>query len=251
MKQAKPKGAAKSYYVKLFRRAFAEAFAAIGLTKSTEAFRSLVLWSGTVLLLYSIGWSRIPFIGTENPDASSEVRLGLSAVGAIVLIFVVTLIWRLLSLPPRLDAELRAEVAAYKAEMETDADVERELLTLSQMRREGLDLYDNIKDASDEEEFHAWRAALDAWVQRVKDRLDERWSVAARHEFDDAGRSGGWTRRMKNEAAQAAIEQRNTWLLSRYTSYFASLDDLVRRGYSLFIGPASVRMARAEEDDAE
>ena len=247
MAQAAPQSTVGGYYLKLFRRALAEAFAAIGLTKPTEAFRSLVVWSFTVLALYNIGWSRIPIVGTENPDASSEVRLGLSAVSAIVLIFTATLVWRLIVLPPRFDAELKRELEEHRAEIDTDADVEIELMTLSKMRLEGLDLYEAIKDPTDDEQYHAWRTALDAWAQRVRSRLEAQWSVAAIHEFDDAGRSGGWTRMLNDQEVHDKLEAKSRGLMSRYTSRFAAVDHLVRSGHFLFIGEAVVKSAR---DDA-
>lgn len=244
MAEVAPQTTISGYYLKLFRRALTEAFAAIGLTKPTEAFRSLVVWSFTVLLLYNIGWARIPIIGTENPDASSEVRLGLSAVSAIVLIFTVTFVWRLIVLPPRLDAELKREVAEHKAEIETDADIEIELMTLSKMRLEGLDLYENIKDPEDDEQYLAWRTALDAWAQRIRDRLEAQWSVAAIHEFDDAGRSGGWTRMLNDHDVHEKLEARSRGLMSRYTSRFKAVDHLVRSGHFLFVGEAVMKSAR-------
>lgn len=233
----------RTYYTKLVRQALANAFA-IGLRSRTEVFRAIVLWSITVLLLYFIGWSRVPIVGTDNPDPASEVRLGLSALGAIVAIFLLSFLWQLIVTPVRWDREMRSRISEIEEALEADADDEVELLRMSEIRKEGLRLYDNITDPTDDEQYHTWRADLERWAEGVKARLREKWSIAALHDFDDAGMAGGWTRRMNNRDVQSLIEGRNEHVLARYTSYFKSLDLLIRSGNSKVLGLRVASLAR-------
>lgn len=47
----------------------------------------VTLWAITCLVLYVIPWKFVPIIGVETEDLSHEVRLGLSAVSAIICRF--------------------------------------------------------------------------------------------------------------------------------------------------------------------
>ena len=241
----------REYYRAWLRRAVVGALRAVGFKGQVEAVRTVVLWALSVLFLYGVNWHHVPVIGAEDPGASSEVRLGLSALAGIVLVFVLTFLWQLVTQPAAIDQEKGVEearrLAEARAEIERHAedakqreaalrehagrlqgaidalfDAEETLQRLSELHREGRALY---KQEADPE---TWDHRMAAWSAGVEQIIRENFSIAALHEYRSHG-SGAEI--MTTWSWPAGTDH---WLKARYTAKLSALDDIVRRGQPFF-----------------
>ena len=243
-----------SYHAAWLRRAAHGALLAIGFKGRAEAVRTVLLWAVSVLLLYKVDWRGVPVVGTPDPGASSEVRLGLCIIGGVLLVFIAAFLWQLVVQPAAMDRERLAEVdrgaaEARRREDEIRAQAAREaaeaaaredalraqlrgltddieafkqaeaiLQRLSDLHRAGRALYQ--QEASPE----VWSQRMGDWAAEVEGIIAAEFSISVLHRYRGPGNGG------EIRTDWSWPSGTDSWLKARYTAKLQGLDDLISGG---------------------
>jgi hypothetical protein len=180
-----------NFYRKWLVRALRAALVVTGVDWRRDIMGRLLLWAVSCLILYVIPWRYVPIISVETEDISHEMRLGLSAVSAIVVVFVISFLYQLIKQPRVMYDELIRRIVTAEATLSEIENVERDKKVLSDLHREGMVLYRSFVNPADPLSPNKWIADIDLWLSKVRDNIRDRWSVSTLHEFDDPSRLGG------------------------------------------------------------
>lgn len=235
----------RNFYVLWVMRSFRGALAAIGFRDRGEIMRGLLLWAVTVLALWYIPWEQWPIVSTHNPGAGDQVRFGLCAIVAIVIVGGGCLVWQLLVQPPRIYSEALNHIDEAERVITLVADNEGDRRFLSEAYTEGMCLYRAPIVDNDPDSLARYKSDMNAWVSKVRAHIQQRWSITALHEFNDLGSKGGMTyRRGPNEDTfdRKYPDEHGFSIFCTYSAYLKSVSELVRYGDHL--GDAEAVMAR-------
>jgi hypothetical protein len=223
----------RNFYIDWLSRSVREAFRSVGFESRTEMIRGVVLWALAVLLLWTVNWQHLPIIGTADPDVSGEVRLGLSAVLAIMVVFLGSLIWQLAIQPVRMYREAHDRANEAQRRLADIVADEADRLFLSAAYQEGFEIYRADFDPKDAEQFSSWLKRVEEWRRKVRTHIEQRWSIAALHDFDDPSSFSGWHYRRDGSDE---IEAKDRAILTKFSSHLKNLDQLVRYGQRKHLG---------------
>ena len=245
----------RNFYVEWLRRAFGEAFSSVGFEGGADIVRGVVLWAVAVLALYYIDWRDWPLIGTINAEPAHEVRFGLCAVIAIVLVFSLFFVWHLIVQPVRIYRQAWNKIDEDERLIAAIGDSEVDRRFLSEAHKDGFRLYRAPVDCGDPQNIERWRTDMDAWVAKFRAHLIARWSVSALHEFDDLGARGGWTYlRHDKDGLENVKDEHGFSVLCKYSAYLHTVDHIIRHGAYAHLGDVQEllikhKMVRSEEDN--
>lgn len=227
----------RNFYVEWLRRAFREAFLSVGFEGGADIMRGIVLWAVAVLALYMIDWSGWPIIGTIDAEPAHEVRFGLCAVVAIILVFCGFLVWHLIVQPVRIHKEAWEKIGEDERLIAAIGDSEVDRVFLSKAHAEGFQLYRAEVNCDDPSSIEHWKNNMDAWVEKIKSHLAERWSISAQHDFNDLGSIGGFTyRRGEGDKLEGIKDDHGFSILCKYSAYLKSVDQIIRFGAYRHLG---------------
>lgn len=237
----------KDYFREWLHRAVVGALQAVGFEGRTEAVRTVVLWVLSVLVLYSVDWRRVPFVGADDPGASSEVRLGLSALVGILVVFALTFLWQLIVKPAemaderrhdadravqsgrealdrqseearRREEKLKARIAELKDDIAAMLDAEQLLQRLSTLQRDGRALYDREADPA------VWSQRMNDWNSEVESIIRANFSISDVHRFQSRQMAPPYA------TSWSWAGDEDPWPKRLYSSRLENLDDLIRFG---------------------
>lgn len=227
----------RNFYLEWLRRALREAFMGVGFEGGADVMRGIVLWAIAVVALYFIDWRGWPIIGTIDAEPAHEVRFGLCAVIAIIIVFCGFFVWHLIVQPVRIHKEAWTKINEDEKLIAAIGDTEADRKFLSDAYAEGFRLYRATVNADDPASVEEWKKAMDRWVEKIKSHLAERWSVSAMHEFNDLGSAGGMSyRRGKDDRLEGIYDEHGFSILCKYSAYLQSVDDIIRRDEYAHLG---------------
>lgn len=227
----------RNFYKEWLIRAFREAFAGVGFEGGAEIMRGIILWAIAVLALYVIDWSGWPIIGTIDAEPAHEVRFGLCAVVAIVIVFVGFLLWHLIVQPVRIHRESWEKIEENERLIAAIGDSEVDRKFLSEAHAEGFRLYRAEVDCDDPIGVAQWKSNMDVWVEKIKSHLVTRWSISAQHDFNDLGSMGGFTyQRAHSDRLENVTDDHGFSILCTYSAYLKSVDHIIRFGAYRHLG---------------
>jgi hypothetical protein len=145
--------------------------------------RNVLLWAFACLVLFFIPWKHIPIIGIEAEDLSHEVRLGLSAVSAVIVVFALSFLYQLIRQRRMMYSALMRRTVRAEHTLSEIANVERDKEALSALHKEGVDLYHSFVNPDDPVAQSKWIANMEKWVENVRDHIRGRWSVSTLHDL--------------------------------------------------------------------
>lgn len=252
------------------RRAVRGALLAIGFKGRVETVRTVLLWAVSVLILYAVDWHRVPIIGTDNPGASSEVRLALCVLGGMVGTFVFAFVWQIVVQPAEMDDERRAELLRQSHASEVlDAERRAELVRQSQASevldaerraeikrlskiiadlRDGEALLKRLSDmhSRGHELYHrqadtpTWSERMAEWNAEVEAFLGVNFSVSALHQYRKPGHGSHITTTWQWPDGE------DDRLTARYTGRLLALDSIIRLGTPVSMARLRLGEARIE-----
>jgi hypothetical protein len=237
----------RNFYLEWLSRAFRGALVGVGFEGGVDIIRGIVLWAIAVLTLYFVDWSGWPLISTINAEPEHEVRFGLCAAAAIVIVFGASFIWHLIVQPIRIHRENWKKIEDNEELIGAIGDTEADRRFLSEAYAEGFRLYRAPVDCSDPKNIDLWKENMDAWVERIRAHLVDRWSVSALHDFDDLGSMGGFTfRRGENDELEKVTADHGFSILCKYSAYLQSADDIIRHGEYKHLGDVQELLLRRD-----
>lgn len=217
-----------NFYREWMERAFRASLVVAGVNRGPDIMRSILIWAIACLVLFVIPWNHVPIIGVKAEDLSHEVRLGLSAVAAVIVVFSISIIYQLIKQPRVMyDEVVRRAVKAECMLSEID-NVERDKETLSSLHKEGVELYHSFVSPDDPLAPIKWTTDMDGWRERVRDSIRDRWSVSTLHEFNDPSRSGGFSYQRRDRGRTQINDAGGRNLTALYSGYIHSLDHIIR-----------------------
>ncbi len=218
----------RNFYGEWLRRSFRAALAAAGVGRPSNVMRNLLVWAIAVLALYFFPWSHVPLIGVAVEDSSHELRLGLCSVIAIIVVFVLVVIYQLLTQPSKMHNEAWQRIGELKCVLEEIDNVERDKVVLSQLHADGLANYRSFVKPDDPDAPSRWTIEMEKWVDSVRNHIKDRWSIATLHEFNDTSSNGGWSFGRGDDGLKDVRNQHGFELTAKYSGYIASVDKIIR-----------------------
>jgi hypothetical protein len=236
------------FYREWIGRSLSASLVLTGVDNKREIMRNLLLWAIASLILFFIPWNYIPVIGVAAEDLSHEVRLGLSFVLAIIAVFVVSLAYQLLIQPAKMQNELWQRVGKTEAILSEIENVERDKVILSDLHRSGVGLYQSYVTPDDPDAPARWVSDMEAWLERVRDHIKDRWSISTLHEFNDPSRRGGFSYKRRDDGLKNAKTQHGGDATALYSGHIESLDHIIRFNGGDHFGQRRLFAARMKED---
>ncbi len=227
----------RNFYIEWLTRALREAFLGVGFEGGADVMRGIFLWAVAVLALYLIDWRGWPIIGTIDAEPAHEVRFGLCAVIAVILVFAIFFVWHLIVQPVQIYREAWNRIEEDEKLIAAIGDSEVDRKFLSEAYAEGFRLYRAEVDCDDPKSIEQWKASMDAWAEKIKSHLGERWSISALHDFNDLGSMGGFTYgRGANDKLESVRAEHGFSILCKYSAYLQSVDKIIRFGSYRHLG---------------
>jgi hypothetical protein len=96
------------------RRSFDAALVVAGVDQRRDIMRTVLIWAVACLALFMIPWHYIPIIGVQTEDLPHEMRLALSAIAAVILVFVLSFLYQLIRQPSIMFGELWKKVTGME-----------------------------------------------------------------------------------------------------------------------------------------
>ena len=178
------------------------------------------------LVLYSV---EIFTVGRRcRRPLSHEVRLGLSAVFAIILAFSIGFLYQLIKQPRVMYDEVVSRLVTAETMLSEIDKVERDKVLLSELHREGLALYNSFVNPADPSAPSKWIADMDRWLEKVRDHIRDRWSISTLHEFNDPSGRGGVSYKRGDAGLDGVKNKHGGELMALYSGYIYSLDQIIR-----------------------
>ena len=242
-----------NFYVVWATRAFREAVASTGFKDRGEITRGLVLWALAVLVLYAVNWRGWPIVGASDPGGGEQIRLGLCAVAAILVVFVGSFVWQLIVQPAKIYKETLDLIDDAERIICAVGDSEADRLFLSEAHKEGFRLYRAEFDPNDPSSVALWKTDMDAWVAKIRAHLKERWSISALHDFEVLSSMGGTQYRRKDtdsflggDETPLLKNQYGFSIFCTYSAYLKNIDDIIRHGEYRHLGDVQEILMRRE-----
>ena len=180
------------------------------------------------MALYVIPWQHIPVISIATEDLSHEMRLALSAIAGIIVVFVCSFVYHIAATPKEMYFELSKRLDRSEAELSEIHNVERDRAILSDLHKKGVALYGSFVSKEDPDAANRWKRDLDNWLNEVRDHLKENWSVTTIHEFNDPSRKGGFSYQRQKDGLEGQTDAHGFSITALYSGYIASLDHIIR-----------------------
>ncbi len=190
--------------------------------------RTVLAWSIACLILFFIPWSHVPIIGVQVEDLSHEMRLAISAVSAVVVIFIVSFFYQIFAQPFKMQNEMWQRLITTESLLSEIANVERDKETLSELHKEGVELYNSFVSPDDPTARDRWVSDMDKLIESVRDYIKDRWSVSTLHEFNEPAGRGGFRYPRSDDGLTGAKNSHGGSLTALYSGYLYSLDHIIR-----------------------
>jgi hypothetical protein len=216
------------FYREWSGRSFRAALVITGIDRGRDIMRNVLLWAFACLVLFFIPWKDVPVIGVKTEDLSHEVRLGLSAVSAIIVVFALSFLYQLIKQPSVMYEELRRRTVKAENILSEIENVERDKQILSDLHREGVTLYHSFVNQEDPGAPNKWISDMDMWLEKVRNHIRDRWSISTLHEFNDPSRLGGFSYKRRDAGLNDIKNTHGGDVMALYSGYIKSVDDIIR-----------------------
>ena len=242
----------KSFYREWFRRSFHAALRVAGVDRRSDIMRTVLLWAIACLVLFFIPWSHVPIIGVQVEDLSHEMRLAISAVLAVVVIFIISFVYQIFAQPFKMQNELWQRLTATESLLSEIANVERDKEALSELHKKGVELYQSFVSPDDPNARDRWVSDMEKWVESVRGYIKDRWSVSTLHEFNDPAGRGGFSFPRSDNGLNVVTNKGGykiaDHITGRYSGYLYALDHIIRSNSGDHFGQRRLFNARISGD---
>jgi hypothetical protein len=168
------------------------------------------------------------------------VRLGISLVLAIIVVFLISFLYQVLTQPYRMHSELWQRAIKNERLLAEIENVERDKVILSELYKTGTELYHSYVSREDPDAPKKWVADMNKWLDRVRHHIKDRWSVSTLHEFNDPSGKGGWSYKRRDDGLKDIKSEHGGDVTVLYTGYIDSLDRIIRFNSGDHFGQASI-----------
>jgi hypothetical protein len=215
-----------NFYREWLRRSFDAALVIAGVDQRRDIMRTILLWAVACLALFFIPWHYIPIIGIQTEDLPHEMRLALSAIAAVILVFVLSFLYQLVRQPSIMCRELWQNGIEMERIVAEIANTERDKTVLSELHASGLVLYRSFVNQDDPDGIDRWKSDMDKWVEEVRAHISDRSGISTLHEFNDLSKKGGLS--ISRSKDGLGRDDHGFNITALYSGYLASVDHIIR-----------------------